>query len=103
VTLVREHEPLEDPAIGLRRVVVELELVGPTADVAHARDALPLDAGCPITESLGEPVVPDVRRLDDVVVDADDEGNVGCGHGVLSHLDLTPCQIVASGAGGAVG
>ena len=79
VALVREHEALEHPAVGLRRVVVEVELVGAAADVAHSRDALALDAGRPIAEPLGEPAVPHVRRLDHVVVDADDDGDLRMG------------------------
>jgi hypothetical protein len=55
---------------------VELELVRAPTDVAHAGDALALDARRPIAEPLGQPTIPDVRRLDDVVVDAHDEGNL---------------------------
>jgi hypothetical protein len=74
VALVDVDEVLEDPAVALRAVGVEGLLVDPAADVLDRPDAPTLDAGTALAEPLGQPRLPHVRRLDDVVVDADNLG-----------------------------
>ena len=76
VALVDVDEVLEDPAVGLGPVGVERLLVHAAADVLDRADAPALDAGAAVAEPLGQPGLPDVRRLDDVVVDADDLGQL---------------------------
>jgi hypothetical protein len=80
VALVDVDEVLVHPAVGLGRGVgVEDLLVGAAADVAHAGDAPALDAGAAVAVAGGQPALPHVGRLDDVVVDADDLGDHGHG------------------------
>ena len=82
MALVDVDEVLVDPAVGLRAVGVEGLLVLPAADVLHVADAAALDLGAAVAEALGQPGLPHVRRLDDVVVDADDRGQLpGSGGG----------------------
>jgi hypothetical protein len=45
--------------------------------VTHRADAAPLDVRTTRFELGRQPRFPDVRRLDDVVIDADDLGQVG--------------------------
>jgi hypothetical protein len=97
VALVDVDEVFVDPAVGLLGgVVVEGLLVGPAADVAHAGDAPALDARPAVAVRGGQPPVPHVRRLDHVVVHADDLGDhdriARCHHGLHN---LTDRQIVA--------
>ena len=71
-------EILVEPAVGLRGVVVPLEVVRRAAEVRHPGDAASLDArdvGV-VAELRRQPTLEQVRRLDDVVVDADDERDV---------------------------
>ena len=74
VPLVDVDEVLVDPAVGLRSALVEGLLVRAAADVLHGADAAPFDLRAAIAESFGQPRLPQVRGLDDVVVDADDLG-----------------------------
>jgi hypothetical protein len=74
VTLVDVDEILVDPAVGLRPGIVECLLVDAAPDVAHRPDAAPLHVGSALDELRGEPLLPEVRGLDDVVVDTDDLG-----------------------------
>jgi hypothetical protein len=80
VALVDVDEVLVDPAVGLLAVGVEGLLVGAAAHVAHAADAAAFDLGPLVPELGGEPPLPDVGRFDDVVVDADDPGELGLDH-----------------------
>ncbi len=75
--LVDVDEVLVDPAVRERAVGVERLLVRAAPDVAHRADAAPLDVRTTSFELGRQPGLPDVRRLDDVVVDADDLGQVG--------------------------
>ena len=79
VALVDVDEVLVDPAVGLGAVGVEGLLVLAAAGVAHVADAAALDLGAAVAELLGQPGLPEVRRLDDVVVDADDLGQLPAG------------------------
>src|SRR6185437_4472729 len=72
VPLVDVDEVLVDPAVGLGPVRVEGLAVGTATDVLHLADAPALDARTGLAELGGQPGLPDVRRLDDVVVDTDD-------------------------------
>ena len=72
VALVDVDEVLVDPAVGLGAVGVERLAVGAAADVLHVADAPALRLGAAVAEARRQPGVPEVRRLDDVVVDADD-------------------------------
>nr|WP_283247024.1 NAD-dependent epimerase/dehydratase family protein [Parafrankia sp. CH37] len=72
VPFVDVDEVLVHPAVGLRAVVVERLPVVAAADVLHAPDAAPLDAGAGVTQPGGQPALPQVGRLHDVIVDADD-------------------------------
>jgi hypothetical protein len=76
VALVDVDEVPVHPAVGLLGgLVVEDLLVGAAAHVAHTGDAPALDAGAPVPVAGGQPGLPHVGRLDDVVVDADDLGD----------------------------
>ena len=67
------HQSHQRPSsFSARRVVGE-----DAADELHVLDLAALDAGPDRLELLGQAVLPDVRRLDDVVVDRDDAGNLG--------------------------
>src|SRR6202035_4583239 len=74
------HEPLVDidqpvlevPAVTPRPVGVFLHRVLGAGVELEVAPALPLDPGALLPELLREPRLPDVGRLDDVVVDADD-------------------------------
>jgi hypothetical protein len=77
VALVDVDEIFVDPAVGERAVRVEGLLVGAAADVLHRADAAALDLGPAVGQLGGQPRLPEVRRLDDVVVDADDLGQFG--------------------------
>ena len=70
--LVGVDEVFVDPAIDLDRgVLVEvLDIVG-CADIVDLADATPLHLWPAVLEPGGEPMLPDVGRLDHVVVDAD--------------------------------
>jgi hypothetical protein len=94
VALVDVDEVAEHPAVGGAPVVGELLLVGAAADVLHPAHAPALDAGAVGPVPLGQPRLPHVGRLDDVVVDADDLGELG--HGFLRESDpnLTGRQII---------
>src|SRR5205823_2817712 len=70
VALVDVHEIAEDPTVGLWSVRVEGLLVGAAADVLHRADAAALDARATVAPTRREPGLPEVGRLDDVVVDA---------------------------------
>jgi hypothetical protein len=74
VALVDVDEVFVDPAVGLRSALVERLLVGAAADVLHVPDAAPFDLRSAVAEALGQPRLPEVRGLDDVVVDAHDLG-----------------------------
>jgi hypothetical protein len=76
VTLVDVHEVFVDPAVGLRSGLVECLLVRAAADVAHRADPAALGAWSALAERGRQPVAPHVRRLDDVVVDAHDPGEL---------------------------
>jgi hypothetical protein len=76
VALVREHLPVVEPDVTRRAVVGELVLVGRAADVLQVAEPVALDPGRVLLEPGRQPVLPDVRRLDDVVVDADDHGDL---------------------------
>src|SRR5947209_2094417 len=74
VAFVDVDEIAEDPAVGLWSVRVEGLLVAAAADVLHRADAAALDARATVAPTRREPGLPEVRGLDDVVVDADDLG-----------------------------
>jgi biuret amidohydrolase len=76
MALVDVHEVLEDPAVALWTVGIEGLLVDPAADVLDRPDAPALHSRTAVSEALGQPGLPDVRRLDDVVVDTDDLGQL---------------------------
>ena len=79
----------DEPLVDVDEAVLEVPGVAPETlgilgvDVAGAglvlerAPALAFDARAARPEALGQPGLPDVRRLDDVVVDADDLGEFG--------------------------
>src|SRR5688572_33079218 len=88
MALVDVHEVLVDPAVGSRALVVEGLLVRAPADVAHLADAAPLHSQAALTEPLGQPGLPYIRRLHHVVVDADDPGELAVArHAPLQRSD----------------
>ena len=105
VTLVDVDEVLVDPAVGLRAVGVEGLAVGPAADVLHLADAAALRLGAAVAEAGRQPGVPEVRRLDDVVVDADDlrerRGAPEPRGGVVDEVGHGCSSVAANGTSGA--
>ena len=79
MALVDVDEVFEDPAVALGPVGIEGLLVDTAADVLDRPDAPALHSRAAVPEPLGQPRLPDVRRLDDVVVDADDLGQLHAG------------------------
>ena len=105
MTLVDVDEVLVDPAIGLGAVGVEGLAVGPPADVLHVADAAALGLRAPVAKARREPGVPQVRRLDDVVVDADDLGErrrtPAPWGGVVEEIGHGCSSVAANGTSGA--
>jgi hypothetical protein len=81
VPLVRVHAVLVEPDVAGRRVVVELVLVLGAPEELQAGEPVALDARAPIPETLGQPGLPEVGRLDHVVIDRDDHRDLGRGVG----------------------
>ena len=77
VSLQRELQVLVDPAVDLRRrIVVEDLLVVARIDHVDPLDAATHHLRAAVAVLGGQPPLPDVRRFDDVVIDADDLGQI---------------------------
>ena len=77
VPLVRVHQALVEPDVARRTVVAELVLVAGSTDELQAAEPVALDPGAVVRELRGEPALEQVRRLDDVIVDAHDLREIG--------------------------
>ena len=105
MALVDVDEVLVDPAVGLGAVGVEGLAVGAATDVLHLADAAPLGLGTAVPEAGGEPGLPEVGRLDEVVVDADDLRERGGAAeprgGVVDQISHGDSSVAANGMRGA--
>ena len=105
VALVDVDEVLVDPAVGLGALGVERLAVRPAADVLHVADAAALRLGAAVAVARRQPGVPEVGRLDDVVVDADDlrerRGAPEPWGGVVDEVGHGCSSVAAKGTSGA--
>ncbi len=105
VALVDVDEVLVDPAVGLGTLGVEGLTVRTAADVLHLPDAAALCLGAPVAETGRQPGVPQVGRLDQVVVDADDlrewRRAAEAGRGVVDQVGHGCSSVAANGRRGA--